>query len=508
MWLSRSKDEPADAEDERDDFGSDPLDGSPTGSDSNRRKKRGESVTNDTPGEETIQNTTPLPWTQLGLLALLSLSEQTALNSIGPYLPAMVASFDEIPDGQEGLYVGLLASAFALAQVTTNLLWGYLSDRVGRKPVLLLGTTLLMVCFAFFGFCTTYAQLMVVHIAMGLLNGNAAVVPTCLGELTDRTNQSSAFTWLPAIYSLGSITGPALGGLLVRDAGGSKYPFLAPNLLDAALLLASVLALAVCLDETLEGVESKTRGTSLEWTKRARGWCASLFGSRPRDVRTSGRRQSTQTRFGAGSGIDSDEDDRQRDVSGDEDDDPEYYQALLGSHSGADEAEDDNTKDTRERYSGFAELANRNTLALLGTYLVFQLANISFNSLYPIFVSSPPPTGRDLGPGTIGLSLSLAGLATIVFQTFLFQRFKARIGNLSTYRYSLLGMAVSMALMPWIGYPDGRPLLGLGTGKAWLYVELGIILVAKSICAVGGLSSVMLLVSSLRSALRYRTRSC
>jgi hypothetical protein len=175
----------------------------------------------------------------------------------------------------------------------------------------------------------------------------------------------------------------------------------------------------------------------------------------------------------------------------------EESQRLLGSSSSDGTA--DSKKLTDEQKSAFRQLANRTTLTVLITYLVFQLSNISFNSLYPIFASAPPPTGRDLGPGSIGLSLSFAGLATIFFQLFIFQSLKARMGNLGTYRYSLLGMAISMALMPWVGYVDGNPWMGLGTGKTWLYGELGVILVLKNICAVGGLSSVMLLVSSYGS---------
>jgi MFS family permease len=427
----------------------------------------------------------------LGLLALLSLSEQTALNSIGPYLPTMVASFEEIPDGHEGLYVGLLASAFALAQLATNLLWGYLSDRVGRKPTMLLGTSLLMICFVFFGFCTTYSQLIMVHIAMGLLNGNAAIVPTCLGEITDRTNQSSAFTWLPVIYSLGSITGPALGGLLVGVADGAKYPFLAPNIVAAALLLASVLVLAVWYEETLDHVNYAATGPALAWLTSARDWCLARFGTLEGDSRGKGIQVPEPAQL-CRDGVDghSSSENEASDLSWDE------QQGLLESDGTAGEEDDDGKKSLDGQHSVFHELRNRNTLAVLGTYLVFQLANISFNSLYPIFVSSPPPTGRELGPGTIGVSLSLAGLATIVFQLSVFQKVKGRMGNLGTYRYSLLGMAISMALMPWIGYLDGKPNIGLGTGKAWLYSELGVILVLKNICAVGGLSSVMLLVSS------------
>ncbi|KAK5654070.1 hypothetical protein OQA88_7750 [Cercophora sp. LCS_1] len=435
---------------------------------------------------------TPLPWKQLGLLAILSLAEQTALNSIGPYLPTMVASFDEIPDGEEGLYVGLLASAFALAQLTTNLLWGYLSDRIGRKPVMLMGTALLMVCFVFFGLCRNYVQLISVHIAMGLLNGNAAVVPTCLGEVTDRTNQSKAFTWLPVMYSLGSITGPALGGLLVGQVAGSTYPFLAPNILGASLLLASVVVVGIWFEETLDGADKKAAGAGLARVASMFGKLCGCFRRKERQRRLSGwsARWPTNAQVAVVLPASSD-DDTSDDNSGDE------SRALLAP---TDEAgsihESGDAKLTPEQKSAFRQLVNRRTLTVLVTYLVFQLSNISFSSLYPIFASAAPPHGRDLGPSAIGLSLSLAGLVTIMFQLTLFQPLKARMGNLGTYRWSLLGFVVSMALMPWIGYKDDSPWLGLGSGKAWLYSELGVILVIKNICAVGGLSSVMLLINN------------
>ncbi|KAK4223798.1 major facilitator superfamily domain-containing protein [Podospora fimiseda] len=409
---------------------------------------------------------TPLPWRQLGLLALLSLAEQTALNSIGPYLPIMVSSFDEIPEGEEGLYVGLLASAFALAQLTTNLFWGYLSDRIGRKPIMLIGTFLLALCFSTFGLCTKYWQLILVHVAMGLLNGNAAVVPTCLGEVTDKTNQSRAFIWLPVIYSLGSITGPGMGGLLVGTVGDEKYPFLVPNLVSAALLMLSVIVLAIWFEETLEKDDNNSAGDS---SAAGLGWVSKAYHAILNKVNG---RQETNSHSGGNE-----------------------HEALLAS-------DDDDDADTitsltpTQKKSAFRQLANRNTLAVLGTYLVFQLSNISFNSLYPIFASAPAPTGRNLGPETIGLSLSLAGIATIFFQVSLFQNLKAKTGNLVTYRWSLLGMSVAMALMPWIGYIDSQPSLGISSGKGWLYTELGVILIIKNICAVGGLSSVMLLITN------------
>lgn len=66
----------------------------------------------------------PLPKKQLAILAIIALAEQTALNSISPYLPQMTSKFPEVDPSQIGLYVGTIASAFALAQFTTNFFLG------------------------------------------------------------------------------------------------------------------------------------------------------------------------------------------------------------------------------------------------------------------------------------------------------------------------------------------------------------------------------------------------
>ncbi|KAF7562361.1 hypothetical protein G7046_g1769 [Stylonectria norvegica] len=416
---------------------------------------------------------TPLPIRQLLLLAYLSLAEQTALNSISPYLPEMVLSMPGIPPDQSGLYVGILASSFALAQLSTNFLWGYGSDVIGRKPVLVMGTFSLMCCFCVFGLCKQYWQIVVVHVAMGMLNGNAACVPTVLGEVTDRSNQSRAFTYLPVIYSLGGITGPLLGGLLVGKAG-KEFPYLGPNVLSAALLASSLVVVGVWFEETLD--EGQAGLETPAWVSRLLSWL-------PRK-KVEPRRNSWISRWPRGRAHD---------------------QPLLSSSSSISSVDDEDehqidpdhadNSDENTPKPAWREL-NRTTIILLCTYLVFQLSNISFNSLYPIFAATPPPTGRDLPPEEIGISLSLAGLATILFQAFLFQTFKARMGNLGTYRIGLLGIGVSMVLMPWVGYLDDAPWFGVGSGMMWLYSELGVVLIIKNICAVGGLSSVMLLITN------------
>lgn len=430
--------------------------------------------------------TSPLPKKQLVVLAVIALCEQTAFNSISPYLPEMTASFPDVGDkGEVGLYVGLIASSFALAQFTTNFMWGWASDKLGRKPIILVGTLLTAACFLAFGFCRTLWQAILVQIFMGLVNGNQGVVSTCLGEITDRSNQSKAFTYLPVVYGIGAVTGPIVGGLLVNKKdvfamsgadSGPKYPYLPPNILSAAVLMFDLIITMIFMEESLEEAKSLPplgkRVTSL----------FSYFWQF-----TAGARKPSYLRPGShdSASITSTFSDTSRHDIDDEHEDETEAPTLLP------DTNDTTTLSTRD-------VLNRDTFLILATYFVFQLSNIAYNSLYPIFAQAAPPTGRDLSPSEIGISLSFAGLVTIIFQVGIFGKLRDRIGNKIMYRVGLAGFVVSFLLMPWVGYKNGDQGRGdgpvLGQGKGWLWFELAVVLVVKTLSSVGGLTSALLLV--------------
>jgi len=92
----------------------------------------------------------------------------------------MTSTFPEVDVGQIGLYVGTIGSSFALAQFATNFFWGWLSDRIGRKPVVMMGTILTAACFVAFGFCRTLWQAILVQALMGLVMAIQGVISTCL----------------------------------------------------------------------------------------------------------------------------------------------------------------------------------------------------------------------------------------------------------------------------------------------------------------------------------------
>jgi MFS family permease len=434
---------------------------------------------------------TPLPKRQLGILAVIALAEQTALNSISPYLPEMASSFPEVDPAEVGMYVGLIASAFALAQFATNFMWGWLSDKIGRKPIILLGTFLTAAGFVMFGFCRTLWQAILVQAFMGLVNGNQGVVSTCLGEITDRSNQSRAFKYLPVIYGIGGITGPIVGGLLVSRKSifnpdkPNPYPYLLPNLFSAAVLMVDLVLTMIFLKESLECAQELP-----PLPKRVRSlftWIWQFTSShRPTYLRRGKKRQKANGYRPVPNGNISEDAENSDDEDVDERDE---MGASLSSLLPGNPSEHLSKRD----------VFTRDTILLLVTFLIFQLANISYNSLYPIFAQASPPTGRSLNPEEIGISLAFAGVVTILFQIGIFGTLREKIGNKITYRAGLAGFVIAFILMPWVGYKDGsadgshKPTT---MGQVWLWIELGAVLIIKTIAAVGGLTSALLLITN------------
>lgn len=445
----------------------------------------------DSNDSDSQQDETPLPTGQLAILAVIALAEQTALNSISPYLPDMASSFPEVDEADIGLYVGIIASSFALAQFATNFLWGWLSDRVGRKPIVLTGTLLTAACFVAFGFSRRLWHAVLIQLLMGLVNGNQGVISTCLGEITDRSNQSRAFTYLPVIYGLGGITGPLLGGLLVmrehpfKPGQPNPYPYLLPNLFSAGVLMIDFVLTAIFLKESLDTAEDlaplkKRVGSLFAWL-----WQFTSPSRKPTYLNQQSRRSKNHSygTVGQSNGaVDEEQDDDDDEDDEDDDDDDENTTLFHQNHEELDRK----------------DVFNRDTILLLISYLIFQLGNVSFNSLYPIFSEARPPTGRNLSPEEIGTSLAFAGLITIVFQIGIFGKLREKMGNKATYRTGLAGFVLAFLLMPWVGYKDGRDGTHEPTqmGRIWLWVELGAVLLIKTVASVGGLTSALLLITN------------
>lgn len=109
------------------------------------------------------------PWRQAGVLAICRLAEPIAFVSITSYAFVMVQ--DIHGDKDASFYAGLLVSAFAAAEACTAFVWGTLSDRYGRKPIIMVALAGTALSSLIFGFAKNYWLAFVARIIGGALNG-------------------------------------------------------------------------------------------------------------------------------------------------------------------------------------------------------------------------------------------------------------------------------------------------------------------------------------------------
>lgn len=208
------------------------------------------------------QSSSGFPTKQLFFLAICRVAEPIALTSIFPYSWLMVKSFHVGESNDASFYAGVLISAFALSECATGMFWGGLSDRVGRKPVLLLGCVGTMLSLLIVGFATNYWVALAGRVIGGVLNGNIGVIQTMVGELvTNPEHEPRAYSVMPFVWSIGTIIGPAIGGTFAQPAETfpdtfspagifGRYQYLLPNLICAALMLISIVLGYAFLEET------------------------------------------------------------------------------------------------------------------------------------------------------------------------------------------------------------------------------------------------------------------
>lgn len=115
------------------------------------------------------------------------------------------------------LHVTMLTAVYALMQLVFAPLWGRWSDRIGRRPLILMGIAGYVVAQVMFGLATSLWLLYVARIVGGILS--SATLPTSaayVADMTTKEGRSRGMAWLGTVASLGVVVGPALGGLLAR----------------------------------------------------------------------------------------------------------------------------------------------------------------------------------------------------------------------------------------------------------------------------------------------------
>lgn len=131
-----------------------------------------------------------------------------------PLLPFYIESF-----GVGGTELGWLMSTYSLMQLICAPIWGVVSDRYGRKPVLAIGVLGYTITLFLLGLAKSFLMLLLARSLSGILS--SATMPTAMayiGENTEQKEKSKGMGQLGAMVGLGVILGPLLGGWLSTDS--------------------------------------------------------------------------------------------------------------------------------------------------------------------------------------------------------------------------------------------------------------------------------------------------
>lgn len=177
---------------------------------------------------------------QLFAIFLIVFIDLLGFSLILPLLPYYAADF-----GADGIVTGLLVASYAAAQLISSPLLGRVSDRFGRRPVLLISVFGNMLGFVLLGLAGNLVMLFAARILAGLTGGNISVAQAYITDVTDEKNRARGLGMIGAAFGLGFIIGPAVGGLL------SQWGYAVPSFTAAGLSLINLVLVALWLPESL-----------------------------------------------------------------------------------------------------------------------------------------------------------------------------------------------------------------------------------------------------------------
>jgi multidrug resistance protein len=177
---------------------------------------------------------------QLGIICLTVFIDLIGFGIVIPTLPFYAQHF-----GARELIIGLLLGTYSMMQFIFAPILGKISDRVGRRPVLLVSLTATVIGFAIMGFARSIVWLFIGRIVPGISGGNISTAQAYMADITPPEERSQVMGLIGAAFGLGFTLGPAIGGLLAH------YSVAAPYFFASGLALLNALLAFVRLPESL-----------------------------------------------------------------------------------------------------------------------------------------------------------------------------------------------------------------------------------------------------------------
>jgi MFS transporter, DHA1 family, multidrug resistance protein len=202
---------------------------------------------------------------QVLILAFTLLVVMLGYGVVIPIIPFYVETM-----GAGGTELGLLVASYAVMRLICGPIWGSISDRVGRKPILMVGIFGYAVTMVWFGLATQLWMLFVARILSGVLS--SATAPTTMAYIGDSTptkERGRGMGILGAATGLGTIFGPAMGGLLAGKT--LSVPFFFAGSMSVLALILTALFLPESLPSQVRQQDGESKALDLYM------WWKSLF---------------------------------------------------------------------------------------------------------------------------------------------------------------------------------------------------------------------------------------
>ena len=219
------------------------------------------------------------------LLVLMATAfiDMVGVLMIFPLLPFYVKQFGSTGINLFGLHLGvgfitaLIISSFTVAQLVSAPMWGRFSDRVGRKPTLLIALMASGIAYLIFGFADSLLLLFISRVVQGAGGGTVGVIQAYVADSTAPEDRARALGWLSATTNLGVALGPVLGSFAITLGKRDLLPgpmtlemgHAAPGIIAALLCFINIAFAARYLSESRDAsehapVEGEKRLTSRE----------------------------------------------------------------------------------------------------------------------------------------------------------------------------------------------------------------------------------------------------
>ncbi|ONK78524.1 uncharacterized protein A4U43_C02F19720 [Asparagus officinalis] len=305
-----------------------------------------------------------------------------------------------------GFYAGFVGAAFMFGRALTSAFWGIVADRWGRKPVMIIGITSMIIFNTLFGLSVNYWMAIATRFLLGALNGIFGPIKAYASEVCRPEHQSIALSLVSTAWGIGLIIGPAVGGLLAQpaekfpgvvseDSFLGRFPYFLPCFC-ISFVAVGVLIVCYWLPETLHNhPESKTTDGTSESVEAS---------PHPSDVR-----------------------DKDVEIEG-------------------------GVQPSKENL-----LTSWPLMSSIIVYSVFSLHDMAYTEIFSLWAESDRKFGGlSFSSEDVGMVLAISGVGLIVFQLFLYPPAERLLGPINLSR-----IAAAIAIPLLASYPFMTKLSGL-----------------------------------------------